>query len=77
MAVLFLCFSFRFFSSGVTIGFEQTTYTAIEGIDLAVEMCAVLTMGVLEREAIVMFSTTDGTAEAAGYFHMVYAVIDL
>ena len=70
MAVTFCCFSFQgffvLFFSGVTIGFEQTLYMAIEGIDLEVQLCAVLTMGVLEREAVVMFFTTDGTAESAG-----------
>ena len=52
--------------AGVTIGFEQTVYSATEGVDASVEICAVLTQGTLERETIVMFSTSDGTATALG-----------
>ena len=52
--------------AGVMIGFEQTVYSATEGVDASVEICAVLTQGILERETIVMFSTSDGTATALG-----------
>ena len=47
-------------SAGVTIGFEQTGYTAGEGT--IVEICAVQTTGTLERESVVTFSTSDGSA---------------
>ncbi len=52
--------------TGVTIGFEQTVYSAIEGVDASVELCAVLKAGTLEREAVVTFSTSDGTATSVG-----------
>ena len=51
---------------GVTIGFEMTVYIATEGVDASVELCAVLTSGTLEREAVVTFSTSDGTATSLG-----------
>ena len=53
---------------GVIIGFEQTVYSATEGVDASVEICAVLFAGTLEREAVVTFSTSDGTATAGGLF---------
>ena len=47
----------------------------IEGLDLEVQLCAVLTMGVLEREAVIMFFTADSTAESAGCLHSgVYSI---
>ena len=52
--------------AGVTIGFEQTVYSATEGVDASVEICAVLFAGTLEREAVVTFFTSDGTATALG-----------
>ena len=52
--------------AGVTIGFEMTLYRVTEGVDANVELCAVLTSGTLEREAVVMFSTSDGTATSTG-----------
>ena len=52
--------------AGVTIGFERTIYSVTEGVDANVELCAVLTMGLLERGAVVMFSTSDGTATSTG-----------
>ena len=52
--------------TGVTIGFEQTVYNVTEGVDASVEICAVLTTGTLEREAVVTFSTSDGTATSIG-----------
>ena len=41
-------------------------YNVTEGVDASVELCAVLTSGILEREAVVVFSTTDGTATSGG-----------
>ena len=41
-------------------------YTATEGVDASVELCAVLVTGILERQTIVMFSTSDGTATSLG-----------
>ena len=41
-------------------------YNVTEGVDASVELCAVLTSGTLEREAVVVFSTTDGTATSGG-----------
>ena len=37
-------------------------YNAVEGVDVSVELCAVLRMGTLEREAVVDFQTIDDTA---------------
>ena len=51
---------------GVVIGFEQIMYTATEGSDASVELCAVLTMGTLKTEAIVTFFTSDGSAMSRG-----------
>ena len=53
---------------GVTIGFERTLYSTTEGEDPSVELCAVLITGTLEREAVVAFSTRDGTATSTGYY---------
>ena len=50
----------------MTIGFEQTVYSATEGVDASVELCAVLLDGTLEREAVVTFFTSDGTATSGG-----------
>ena len=44
------------------IGFEQTLYAATEGVDPFVELCASVLMGILSRDAVVEFTTTDGTA---------------
>lgn len=44
------------------IGFEQTLYTVTEGVDPVVELCARVLSGVLNRDAIVEFTTIDGTA---------------
>ena len=46
--------------SGVTIGFEQTSYTVEEG--LVVEVCVLVTSGTLEREATVMLSNVNDEA---------------
>ena len=54
-------------SSGVIIGFERTVYNVTEGVDASVELCAMLITGTLEREAVVMFLTSDGTATSTGY----------
>ena len=50
----------------MTIGFEQLQYSATEGIDASVEVCASVLDGMLEREAIVTFFTTDGNATSTG-----------
>ena len=54
---------------GVVIGFEQTV-TTVQETDASVELCAVLIEGTLEREAVVTFSTSDGTATSGGYIHL-------
>ena len=46
--------------SGVTIGFEQTSYTVEEG--LVVEVCVLVTSGTLERNAIVTLSSINDEA---------------
>ena len=53
------------FSLGVTIGFEQTTYTVEEG--LVVEVCVLVTSGTLESDATVMLSSIND--EAVGKMH--------
>ena len=45
----------------------MTVYSATEGVD-GVELCAVFLAGTLEREAVVTFSTSDGTATSGGLF---------
>ena len=55
---------------GVTIGFEQTLYVTTEGVNPSVELCAIITAGTLEREAVVRFSTMDGTATSTGWLHV-------
>ena len=50
----------------MTIGFEQPQYSATEGSDASVEVCALVLDGALEREVIVTFLTTDGTATSVG-----------
>ena len=47
-------------SSGVTIGFEQTSYTVEEG--LVVEVCVLVTSGTLESDATVMLSSINDEA---------------
>ena len=44
----------------MTIGFEQTVYTAEEGTQ--VEVCVLVTSGTLERDAVVTLSSSDDTA---------------
>ena len=49
------------------IGFEQTVYTATEGVGPAVELCAiVIGSTILERTARVSFATRDGSATSIG-----------
>ena len=50
----------------MTIGFEQPQYSATEGRDESVEVCALILDGMVEREVIVAFFTTDGTATSVG-----------
>ena len=47
---------------GILIGFEMASFTTTEGTDPSVEICAVVVNGTLERDAIVIFSTTNDTA---------------
>ena len=55
------------FTAVVTIGFEQTLYTATEGVDPVVELCAIVFGGTeLEREVVVSFATRDGSATSIG-----------
>ena len=49
------------------IGFEQTVYTATEGVDPAVELCVIVVGStILERTARVSFATRDGSATSIG-----------
>ena len=50
----------------MTIGFEQPQYSATEGIDASVEVCALVVDGALEREVVIDLFTTDGSATSAG-----------
>ena len=50
----------------VVVGFEQTLYTATEGVDASVEICAVVMSGTLARNGLVTFSTIDGSATSTG-----------
>ena len=45
----------------VTIGLEETMYTVNEDGG-SVEVCAVIVDGTLERDAVVVLSTSEGTA---------------
>ena len=56
-------------SGGIFIGFGRTVYTTTEGTDPSVELCANVTSGSLGRDAIVLFSTSDGTATSTGWFY--------
>ena len=49
-------------------------YNATEGADPFVELCAVLTKGDLEKEAIVTFSTSDGSATSVCKLYYMYVV---
>ena len=57
--------------SGVIIGFNLTMYTVTEGLNSSVELCAVLLMGILEREVMVMFTISDGSATSTGFINIV------
>ena len=50
----------------MTIGFEQPVYSATEGNDASVEVCASVQDGTLQRAVTVTFFTTDGTATSVG-----------
>ena len=52
--------------TAVTIGFEQSQYTATERNNVSVEVCASVLDGTLQREAVVTLLTTDGTATSVG-----------
>ena len=49
-------------------------YTATEGVDASVELCAVLITGILDGQTIVTFSTSDGTATSSGMCMHVYTL---
>ena len=53
-------------SAEITIGFEQTSYPAMEDQG-SVEVCTVVTSGSLQGDVIVTFSTQDGSAEGKVY----------
>ena len=55
-----LTYDCTFCSSGVTIGFEQTSYTVEEG--LVVEVCVLVTSGTLQRDATVILSSINNEA---------------
>ena len=61
----------------MTIGFEQPQYSVTEGSDASVEVCAVVLDGTLEREVIVTFFTTDGTATSVGQHNIILCVCSL
>ncbi len=50
-----------FYSSAVTIGFENTEYSTDEGT--TVEVCVVILSGTLAREVTVTLTSSDDTAE--------------
>ena len=50
----------------MTVGFKLPQYSAPEGSDASVEVCALVLDGMLEREAKVTFFTTDGNATSTG-----------
>ena len=57
------------FTAVVTIGFEQTVYTVTEGVDPAVELCAIVFGGLeLEKEAVVTLATYDDSSTFVGGF---------
>ena len=65
--LLYLCVLMTcFYSAGVVIGFEQTEYTVTEGTDTSLEICAIVMSGTLDRNAVVMFSTSNGAATTEG-----------
>lgn len=49
------------YSTDVTLGFERTALTAMEGS--SVEVCVAITSGALEREAVVTLMSSDGSAD--------------
>ena len=50
----------------MTIGFEQSVYSAIEGSDASVQVCASVRGGALQTAVTATFFTTDGTATSVG-----------
>ena len=63
----------------MTIGFELLLYSVTEGSGTSVEfeVCAVVLEGTLEREVIVTFFTTDGTATSVGQHNIILCVCSL
>ncbi len=58
---LLIDFSHFYFSLGIRIGFDPFTYTVNEQVGRVILTVRLLS-GVLERSAVVLFSTSDGTA---------------
>ena len=58
--VLISLFSYDLYDPAIEIGFEQTQYNVSEGDE--VEVCAVLTQGMLETDATVSVTSSDVTA---------------
>ena len=52
--------------TAVTIGFEQSQYSATERNDVSVEVCASVLDGTLAKDTIITFFTTDGSATSIG-----------
>ena len=65
--MIFLCFSVFYFFAAVTIGFDPDEYTFSEP-DGSVTLMVRLISGVLEREVVVDFETSPGSATSAGNF---------
>ena len=59
--------------AGVTIGFEFPEYFVIEGFEI--DVCAVLSSGVLERNAVVMVASRDGTATGKSWLPAVINIL--
>ena len=51
---------FTIISPGITVGFEETTYTVGEG--RVVEVCAIIVSGMLDRDAIAGLSSVNDEA---------------
>jgi hypothetical protein len=61
---------FLFFYAGVVIGLEREDYRVSEGTG-AVEVCAIVLRGALDRELVLELSTSDKTAQGK-YNHCSY-----
>lgn len=61
---------FKFFTKGLTIGFEEETYTITEptGVQTIQTVCMVILQGTLGRDLTVRPITNDGTATSNDYY---------